>query len=235
MLAVATLSLAFVALVGFAHTSPGRPLLSVLGPMLGMGHPHSGTGRCPFGFDAQASVADKEAARAKFAARHAGKGMPGARLALGFSLDETTRADVLAWAQAHALTCTAPRVGADLDCANVPAALLHPGRDGEPGPEAKELWFNFGAGEKLVGVTAIRKEKAEAPIDAAYREAERSLSEKAGAPARVSGDETAGYLAGGLLRQRSAEYEFRTYYAIARAANNGDGYILIEEYRSLPN
>ena len=39
----------------------------------------------------------------------------------------------------------------------------------------------------------------------------------------------------GLLRQASAEYRFRDYYAIARATNLGDEYVLTEEYHALGN
>ena len=41
-------------------------------------------------------------------------------------------------------------------------------------------------------------------------------------------------ISGGSLKQASAEYRFRDYYALARATNMGQGFALTEEYRSLP-
>lgn len=234
ILGAAAVCVALLGAIGFAHTAPGRPLLRVLGPMLGMGHAHGGSGACPFGFDVAASPADKEAARARFAARHRGEGAPAARPALGFKLDHTSRAEVEAWAARSGLACHAPRVGAELVCADVPAAALPAAASGAA-PLIEELWFSFGGQGALTSLVAIRKEKRPEPIEAAFRAAEAFLSREAGPPAQASGDASSAALAAGLLRQASVEYRFRDYYAQARASNMGDGFLLTEEYRSLPN
>ena len=39
----------------------------------------------------------------------------------------------------------------------------------------------------------------------------------------------------GALRQASAEFRFRDYYALARATNLGQSFVLTEEYRALPD
>jgi hypothetical protein len=222
---IAGLSLALTALIGFAHTTRGRPLLA----WLGGGHAKSGG--CPFGYDVARTPEQKEAARRGFAAVHAGEGRAAARPALGFALDRTTRADVAAWASTHGVSCKAPRSGPDLDCAGVPdAALPEPYR----GAPIVSLWLTFDGGDRLVAAVAVREAPGAAPVSATFGAVVAEVDRLAGAHATREGDASPAALASGLLREASAEQRFHDYYAVIRAANLGNRFALTEEYRSLP-
>ena len=226
LFSVIGIGLAFVALMGFAHTKAGRPLLALMGRHGVM------KGKCPLGYDVAQTPEQKEAARQRFAAVHHGDTRAVARPALGFVLDRTTRDDVLAWAKAHAVSCTIPKSGADLDCSNVPDALLP---DADRGAFVRNLWLYFGEKDTLISVIAVRRDKSAEAISRTFGNVSVDLSKEAGPPATVDGDASASRLSSGLLQQASIEYRFRNYYALARATNMGDGYVLTEEYRSLPD
>ncbi|MEO7329302.1 MAG: hypothetical protein ABI193_12030 [Minicystis sp.] len=117
LVSIAALGLSCTGVMGFAHTKAGRPLLAL------MGHGAAKDG-CPFGYDVAASPEQKEAARQRFAASHAGASRASQRPALGFTLDGTTREEVRAWASSRGITCKVPRSGPDLDCADVPSSAL---------------------------------------------------------------------------------------------------------------
>ena len=231
LLATGVVAVVFTGVMGFAHTRAGRPLLAVIGPALGMGHAKSG-GRCPFGFDVAATPEQKEAGRRQFAALHRGVTQAAAKPALGFVLDQTTRGEVLAWAKAHGVRCTSPKSGADLDCSDVPGASFPAALQGPP---VASLWLNFGARDKLTAVIAMRRDKSAQAIGSEFNALEAQVNKEEGATGTVVGDPSPAGLAAGLLRQASVEYRFRDYYAIARATNMGEAFLLTEEYRSLPN
>jgi hypothetical protein len=215
-------------LIVFAHTMAGRPLLRWAARAAS---PHASA--CPFGYDRGASHEEREAARARFAASHKGATPSSSRPALGFVLDRTTRGDILAWASAHGVSCTAGRGMGDLNCPEVRDDLV---------PEAfravgsQELWFVFGLGERLISVTTAAHSPRPEAISAAFTSVVTTLDRRAGAPSRVEGDASAEHLSSGPLYQASAEYRFGDYYAVARATNVGPGgYALTAEYRSLPD
>jgi hypothetical protein len=215
----------FTGVVGFAHTAPGRPLLGVIGPLLGM----SGGGRCPLGYDVKATPAQRQAQRRQFATTHPGSTKARERPAMGFVLDETTRGDVAAWATQHGVTCVVPKSGPDLRCENVPRASLP---DHEQGIALHSLWFTFGAGDTLIAAVGIRNDKSELVIGQAFSRVTHTVEEAAGPATKADGDPSA--LASGTLYQASAEYRFQDYFVVARATNMGSqGFMLSEEYRSL--
>jgi hypothetical protein len=84
-------------------------------------------------------------------------------------------------------------------------------------------------------VTAFSRAPTPEPISEAFVTTRVALDRQAGAVSTVLGDPAATALAGGLLRQASAELRFRDYYARERATNLGSDFMLTEEYRSLPN
>jgi hypothetical protein len=215
----------FTAVVGFAHTTAGRPLLGWMGAVLG----HGGA-VCPLGYGRAATPEQREQARARFAEAHRGDEPSQGRPALGFALDAMTREDVARWASSHDVSCGPGRGPADLACDAVPDALLP---EAFRGTGQETLWFVFGAGERLVSVTAIASADAPDPIRATFQSVVAYLGREAGPPSMQGGD--AATLASGALRQATAEYRFRDYYAVVRATNVGRGYALTEEYRSLPN
>jgi hypothetical protein len=222
----------FVGIVGFAHTEPGRPLLAVMGHLLGKSSV-AREGRCPLGYDVKADPVAKEAARRQFAATHAGRERVRARPALGFQLDETTRADVMRWAARESVKCVVPKTGSDLDCSDVPADAL-PGRGS--GPAFHSLWFTFGARDCLISAVGVRRDPRVEEVSTTFERVTLRISLAAGPPTTVQGDPTPPALSSGALYQASAEYRFVDYFAVARATNLGpaQGFVLTEEYRSLP-
>jgi hypothetical protein len=219
---------ALTLVIGFAHTKAGRPLLGWMARAVGR---HASA--CPFGYDRAATAEQREAARAAFAASHKGSSPSASRPALGFVLDRTTRGDVVAWASAHGVSCTAGRGMADLNCLQVPDTLV---------PEAfravgsQALWFVFGSGERLISLTAVASSPRPEAISTAFASVVNALDRQTGVPSQVAGDASAERLSSGPLYQASAEYRFGDYYAVARATNVGPGgYALTAEYRSLPN
>ncbi len=220
------LAVAFVGLMGLGHTSLGRPLMPLVALI-----EHHGSGACPFGYGAKATPEQRERARDVFAASHRGEEVAMARPALGFSLDRTTKADVYAWASASGVSCSEPRGGHDLECSNIPdsvvPAMLR-------GASIQSLSLDFGEGQRLLSLTVIRHDGSAAAVSAAFQAVSRNLTSEAGAPSAVAGDPSAEWLSAGALRQASAEFRFKNYYAVARATNmGGHGYLLTEVYRSL--
>ena len=221
------LGVLFTGVMGFAHTRPGQPLLRLLGRVYS---PSSAS--CPLGYDKQATPEQKDAARKRFADAHPGATVAAGRPALGFVFDKTTREDVLAWSKANHVECTAPGTGNDLECKRVPSGLLP---QGFGGVGLSSLWLNFGGDNTLTSLTTVRRDSSAERISSAFRDVNDSLAHAAGAAAKVTGNAEPAELSLGLLRQASAEYEFRNYYAAARATNMGDAFLMTEEYRSLPN
>lgn len=231
----AGLSLGFVALMGVAHTKPGRPLLTLMFGSHGATPAGAAAGGCPLGFDQAArDPAAKEAGRRRQVEALRGEGKAAARPALGFELDRATRADVEAWAAREGVTCVkpkAPMFGADLDCSNVAAERLPAASNGLG---ASSVWFQFDQADRLVMVRAThRAPDAQSAAKAIGDDVER-LGREAGAPARRRGETSAEYLEAGLLRQARVEFAFHDYFAAATATKlRADEYVLTEEYRSL--
>ncbi|MEO8917225.1 MAG: hypothetical protein ABI488_07355 [Polyangiaceae bacterium] len=209
-------------MVLFAHTSTGRPI--ALG-LTRMAH-----GGCPFGYDKAMSPAEREHARSNFAASHRGEQRAANRPALGFTLDQTTRKQVVASMTAHGVRCAQGMGISDLSCTQVPSAAL-PGS--APAAPPRTVWFTFGLKDQLLAVIAVSKDARPEPISEAFLSTRRSLDEHAGAVATLQGEADSKSLAKGLLREASAEFRFSNYYALERAANMGNGFVLTEEYRSL--
>ena len=229
---VATAALAATLLV-LVQTSQGR---SVLGGMLRMAH-----GACPFGYDRSMTGSDRERAQRSFARTHRGEQRAASRPALGFTLERTTRAQVLAQMTKHGVACTSGTGHSDLICANVSAdtladasapagtsTLAEWGR-----PARRNLWFNFGAREQLLSVVSIARDAQPLALSEAFLATRRALDQQVGSVTATRGDASAPALAQGLLRQASAEFRYQDYYALARVANLGKEFVLTEEYRSL--
>ncbi|RKG72605.1 hypothetical protein D7W79_27875 [Corallococcus exercitus] len=228
LVSIAGVAVLFTAVMGYAHTPSGRPLLKWMG--MSMPQAASAAG-CPLGYDVKQSPEQKEAARQRFAAAYRGESAALARPALGFDLEQTTREALLEWAQAHGVKCTVPRSQGDLDCADVPASLF-PGLKREA--DIRNLWVTFGADGRLVSLIAVSRAVEAAPISATFRAANATLATLAGPALKRDGEGSVEELKQGLLRQASAEYRFQDFYALTRVTNMGDGFVLTEEYRALP-
>jgi hypothetical protein len=208
--------------IGLAQTSPGHAV--VLG-VTRMAH-----GGCPFGYDKPLSPAERERASHNFAVNHRGERRAASRPALGFELDHTKRADVIAQLAKSGISCSAAKGYSDLTCNGVPSAALG-GATSNALP--RNLWFTFGTNEQLLSVTAISRAPDPQPISDAFAATRASLDQQAGNVSATQGDAEARSLAGGVLHQATAEFRFSDYYARERATNMGKGFMLTEEYRSL--
>jgi hypothetical protein len=214
-IAIVGLGLAFVGVVGFAHTPAGRPLLRYLP---GMGS------TCPV----QTAMAPEERDRVRDATLASMKGEEHAssRAALVFELGVTSRDDVAAWASAHTIGCAPDRV-TSLRCADVPADAL--------GIHSDELSFVFDAHDRLVSLDAsARVGDAETAASFAFdRTAE--LRARLGEPSHVDGEPTAAWVGRGALTQVSAEFRRAELRAKVIATNLGRGRFTVRElYQALP-
>jgi len=210
--------------LAFAHTATGSAI--------GHGLLRMARGGCPFGYDQAASPEQRERARAQFAAKHRGEARAPNRPSLGFTLDHTTRAQVVEQLSAHGVRCSQGHGLSDLTCLHVPSRALLGVAATDP---ERTLWFTFGTHDQLLSVIAVSRDSNAQTIGNAFRSVQSSLSEQAGAPTATSGSADSRTLANGLLRQASSEFRFQNYYAVERAANMGNAYVLTEEYRSLPD
>jgi len=189
-------------------------------------------GGCPFGYDQTPSPAQRELARAKFAITHRDRRRAAARPALGFTLDRSTRRQVIEQMAAWGVHCENGRGWSDLTCFHVPSAAL-PGA--VSAAAERSLWFTFGTRDQLLTVIAISRDVNPVAIADAFASAQNTLSRQAGGATTVTGSADSQTLARGLLSQASAEFRFHDYYALERVANMGTSYVLTEEYRSLPD
>jgi hypothetical protein len=226
---------ASTALMGFAHTKPGRPLLALMAvskkPAV---EQKTGEGSsCPLGFS-KPQASEKDAALKKQADQVRGAEPALAKPALGgFTLEKSTKADVESWAKANQIACRVPRAMGDLDCSNVPADLLS---NEKGGPAAKSVWFTFDSHDRLVSLTAIRYDQDAEKASSLYAGTVSSLSKVAGLPSESYGDSSAEALSAGLWRQARASFAFNDYYAQTTLTHIRQGeFMFVEEYRSLPN
>jgi len=211
-----------VGVVGLAHTSAGRPLF---GAILRVAH-----GGCPFGYDRALSPAERERAQLNFAITHRGERRARSRPALGFQLDRTTRDEVVARLAARGVACKSGTGMSDLTCDSVPSQAL----PNATGP-ARNLWFTFGVRQELLSVVALSRANEADIISETFIATRGALDDQAGAVTKTEGNSDPRALTQGALRQASAEFRFRDYYALTRATNLGQSFVLTEEYRSLPN
>jgi hypothetical protein len=210
-----------VGLIGFAHTSAGRPLLRLL----------PGANACPVGLDVKLSPAEREARRQAALQPFRGMERAAARPALGFMLGRTTRADVLAWSDRFHVECAPTKDATAIACPSVPSAALG---DASFGSDVEDMMFAFDPRGELIGVNAAHRklDPEQAARFVARRTAE--LSEQAGPPARTTGEPTAGYLVPGSVAQAGVEFRFRDYLAEVTATQLGAlGLLVREQYQSI--
>ncbi len=202
---------------------------------LGVADATGGTnsGWCPFGFGG-GGKSDDGVAQVRPRPHNApdlSKPVAQSRPALGFTLDVTTKAEVLAWADAHDISCKPLQGGSTLECSDVPASLL-PAGENTLGLATE--WFSFPFDDKLEIVKTIRKGNDPQIAIATLDGQEAALVAKAGAPGSRGGAKDATELGLGALRQASVEFQFQNYRATLRATNMGaKGYVVTELYAAV--
>jgi hypothetical protein len=194
--------LSFVAVVGFAHTPMGRPLLGYMG-FLGMNGMNSG---CPIG----AELDPARAAELRAASLEPLRGVtPSAsRRVLGFELGTSQRDEVITWSRDQGLDCNAPprqAKGTSLRCTGFRL----------PGTSAlASVNFSFDPEGRLLDVELATALASELEVEIAQNSGELSSRQ---------GELTAAYLSRGPLSQSTAEYRFHDMRAQVIVTNMGDG------------
>jgi len=225
---------AATALTVAIHLAPVRKAMGW--KPLGVADATGGTnsGWCPFGFGGGGKTDDGTAVVMPRPHNTPDPTKPRAlaRPALGFELDVTTKAEVLAWADAHDIACKSLQGGSTLECKDVPASLL-PAGENTLGLATE--WFSFPFDDKLEIIKTIRHGNDPQAAIATLDRQQAVLTAKAGAPVGRGGAKDAGELALGALRQASVQFEFQNYRATLRATNMGPdkGYIVTEMYSSV--
>jgi len=212
--AASVLGVAFVAVVGVAHTDFGRPLLRYI----------PGMGACPLDV-ATLTAEDRMRVRGEQLAALAGAGEARSRTVLAFELGTTTRTDVDAWASSHALQC-APGRSLALRCEDVPASAL-----GDRGFD--EVSFEFDTAGVLLTVesSGLAADAASAAEYVARRDV--SLRAALGEPTIVHGDAVAASVSRGPLAQISREFRRSDVRARVIATNLGRGRYGVREFHQL--
>lgn len=205
----------FVAVVGFAHTEHGRPLLRYI----------PGMGACPLD-GVVLSAEDRARVRGEVLAPLAGERAAASRRALAFELGRTSVADVTAWAAEQGVTCS-PGRKLGMRCTTVPARSL------AGVAEFDEVSLEFDADGRLAAVegSASLTDPARAAEYVATRD--RALRDSLGEPVTIRGDAVATTVARGPLSQIAREFRTRDVRAGVVATNSGGGRFTIREYHQL--
>ena len=212
----------FTGLIGLAHRPEARPALRRLGAALGLKQ------SCPFGYDTVASPEQVARARREFSASHAGSAPAPARQPVaGLEVGASTRAELDAWSVKVHATCAPQADPSHLTCSTLPepstgSALLE-----------SALWLELDEHGVLARVTTVRRAASAAVISGAFRQLVAALGSTEVSPVHREGEASEAFLSAGSLRQASAEYRFSNYFALIRATNVGEGYLLTEDYRAL--
>ncbi len=204
-----------VAVIGFAHTERGRPLLQYI----------PGMGACPLDA-APVTAEDRMRLRGEVLATRTGEHAARSRHALAFELGRTTTADVSAWAAVHDISC-APARKLALRCTPVPAQSI-----GQP-TGFDEVSFDFDLNGRLVMVeaSASLNDATRAADYVATRDLE--LRDNLGAPMSSHGAARAEAVTTGPLSQISREFRCSDVRAQVVATNSGLGRFTIREFHQL--
>jgi hypothetical protein len=204
----------FTAVMGFAHTKSGRPILVFLGKMVGKKE------FCPLGYDHQSSLAERKSARQVFAATQAGKPSAQSRDALGFDLGKVSRAEVQSWILAHGGSCHALKSAAEMECLGTFYSA-----------KSATLWLEFDGNDQLVSSRGISKFSTAQGALSLFEQARQSVRKQAGPAVVESGKSSADALTL-LLSQASVSADFSNYVASVRVTNMGDSFAVTHNFDS---
>ena len=227
--------LSLTALVGFAHTKPGqslRPLLFAINQVApgadrkmaaAVG---SSEGACPLGYDQSLSRSDLELQRQQQVAGFRGATPASSRPALGFTLGQSQRADVQAWAAQGGVSCSSPRGPAQIVCVNIASERLP-----EPfrGVAIAEAFFQFDQADRLVAVGTMRSTQDAELAVRVETAIDQDLARQLGSAGSTRGERQADKLLGGLLNQLRTEYRFSDYFAATSVTHMGQGRMFLSD------
>jgi hypothetical protein len=205
-------------LIGFAHTEAGRPILNAL----------RGAPGCPVDL-AALEPANVEHKRIEAIAKKRGVAIESSRRALGFTLGETTRAEVTAYLSGHGVGCK-EKGASVLSCESAPSEL-------SPGsaPEIDDLHLQFDASDRLVVVDLYRQGTSSCAAVAWLTELDGKLSREVGPATGRQGELSEAFLEGGALRRAATQYRYQGYVAELSATRFGARGIRVrEQYQWVP-
>jgi hypothetical protein len=199
---------AIVALMGVAHVPSVQRMLGA---------------SCPFA--KPPDPAKLEDLRTKSAASLRGTTKATTRDALGFTIDVTTKDQVLAWGARGGATCGEALGGAAIRCE---------GARVDEGPRAADAFFRFDPRGRLVGVDVMREPASAETASAFFEELVARRTRELGAPSARHGNAAPESLGSGHLMHADAEYRFADYAVDVSVTNFGDdGIVVREQFRSL--
>jgi hypothetical protein len=162
-----------------------------------------------------------EAFRQKTTPALKGSTRAAARPANGFTLDRSTRDEVIAWGEEMHATCKEELSGAIVRC--------------EHAADIDDALFRFDPKGILVGVDLMH---AATDGNTAVRELDElsaKIEKAAGPPSSLRGTRSGEWMSA-PNRQITAEFRFTDYAADLTATNFGErGVVVHEQYRSIPN
>jgi hypothetical protein len=213
--AIAATAVAFaIGLVGVLHMPFARGLLM-------------SAGGCPMAGN-RATAAQVETVRREAMVSVRGTAPAPARPALGFELDRTTHADVMAWSTREHVACEDVRDGL-VHCAQVPASAV--GLDADH-VALSELSLGFDTQGRLVNLTTLRVRLSDDGAASTLSDIVGRLSAEMGPPHGGSIEQSKLALSSGE-GLTSVRYRYRDYIAevVAMRASR-DGLMLREHYMS---
>lgn len=218
LIGVATSSVLGFGLIGFAHTSAGKPLLGWL----------KGAPGCPVE-TANVNPVAIEDYRTRTLQSNLSKATTDARStpALSFSLGQSTRDDVTRFAAKNGASCSEQAKGAALRCTGFAPAKA--GADAQPA----DLYAQFSPDGSLVAVDVFRDVEPEAGIALLSATADR-LTQHVGPMTRRSGPKPDAERLKQPFARSALEFQYKNYSAKLSIMNFGkDRYRLREQYQWL--
>lgn len=203
-----------VAVIGFAHTERGRPLLRYI----------PGMGACPLGYD-ELTADQRARVRGELLTPLVGERAATSHRALAFELGRTTTDEVTAWATAHAVAC-GPGRKTGLRCTAVPAGAL------DQVAAFDELAFEFSADGRLVGLTGSASLTDATRVADYVAARDVTMRSQLGEPIERRGDARPEAL-NGPLAQISREYRSSDMRAKVMATDIGHGRFTVREFHQL--
>ena len=183
-------------------------------------------GGCPIGTPEQTEASRR-------AALHDARGSEAApaRPALGFALDDTTLADVHAWADARGLECDDSREATLVRCKDVPASAVDKAFRG--GVIAEVAFGISPSTGRVIAVTTLRSALSGNDAATGMNAVSEKLVAALGKPGTTAGAVDSAFLSAGDYHTATIEYAFRDYLATVTATRiPGRGVVLREEYLS---
>jgi hypothetical protein len=217
IVASASIAILFTALMGFAHTRAGRPLLSFMLPMIRplMVTFGASSAVCPMGYDHRATLQDRQRMRDRMASARAGEPFAPTRTALDFVIGKTTRQDAENWAKAQGGSCHGLRSAYESQC---DGKFFH--------SDSSTLWLEYDSEEHLISMRGVENYPSVDDALIFFKQLKSSLH----GHVVQKGQAQAATLKSGLLHQASVISDYRNYSVVARVTNMGANFTVTHDF-----